>query len=44
MIKLIVILIVLFIVYKFLKVSSHSDNKELEDEIFIDTYKDDDKN
>lgn len=44
MIKLIVILILLFVVYKFCKISSRSDNKELEDKLFIDTYKNDDKN
>lgn len=43
MIKFILILAILFIVYRFCKVSSYSDNKELEDEMFIDTYKDDDK-
>lgn len=34
----------LFVVYKFCEISSYSYNKELEDEIFIDTYRDDDKN
>ena len=44
MIKFIVILVILFIVYKFCEISSYSDNKDLEDEMFIDTYKDDEKN
>ena len=37
------ILILIFIVYRFCKVASISDNKDLEDELFIETYKDKDK-